>query len=141
MKKQASVFIHVIVACLIVLGGSSAFAGDELSTAKATMLFSGKTVEGINVNKGYSFKAYFDPDGTIRAKYVNRPDGAVQRQGKWRIDNKGRKCIKWEHRDKEKCNIIINDEGVYKEIKVKKNGKRKHVVTFEKFTDGNLYGL
>lgn len=70
MKKQASVFIDVIVACLMVLGGSSAFAGGELSTAEATMLFSGKTVEGINVNKGYSFKAYFDPGGTIRAKYA-----------------------------------------------------------------------
>ena len=139
MKKQASVFIGFIVACLMVLGGSSVFAGDELSTAEATMLFSGKTVEGINVNKGYSFKAYFDPDGTIRAKYVNRPVG--ERQGKWRIDNKGRKCIKWEDRDKEMCNIIVNDEGVYKEIKVKKNGKRKHVVTFEKFTDGNLHDL
>ena len=136
MKKQASVFIDVIVACLIVLGGSSAFAGDELSTAKATMLFSGKTVEGINVNKGYSFKAYFDPDGTIRAKYA-----VGERQGKWRIDNKGRKCVKWEDSDKEQCNIIVDDEGVYKEIKVKKNGKRKHIVTFKKFTDGNLFDL
>jgi hypothetical protein len=120
----------------MVLGGSSAFAGDELSTAEATMLFSGKTVEGINVNKGYSFKAYFDPGGTIRAKYA-----VGARQGRWRIDNKGRKCVKWEDRDKEQCNIIVDDEGVYKEIKVKKNGKRKHIVTFKKFTDGNLFDL
>ena len=120
----------------MILGGSSAFAGDELSNVETTMLFSGKTIEGINVNKGYSFKAYFDPGGTIRAKYA-----VGKRQGKWRIDNKGRKCIKWEGRDKEMCNFIVNDEGVYKEIKVKKNGKRKHIVTFEKFTDGNLYDL
>jgi hypothetical protein len=136
MKNQVVVFIGIIVACLMVLGGSSAFAGDELSTEEATMLFSGKTVEGINVNKGYSFKAYFDPDGTIRAEYA-----VGERQGKWRIDNKGRKCVKWEDKDKENCNIIVNDEGVYKEIKVKKNGKRKHTATFKKFTDGNLYDL
>lgn len=74
------------------------------------MLFSGKTVEGIKVNKGYSFKAYFDPDGTIRAKYA-----VGEREGRWRIDDKGRKCVKWEGSDNETCMAIVKTGEVYKE--------------------------
>ena len=114
-------------------------AANDLSTAETTKLFSGKTVEGTQVKKGYSFKAYFDPNGTIRVVY----DNGGKRQGKWRVDNKGRKCIQWEvfGNKKEMCQIIVNDEGVYKEINLTKKGRRIHVVTFKEFTEGNPYGL
>jgi hypothetical protein len=136
MKKQTTFIIGIILGCLIAFGGSIALAGNELSAAEVTELFSGKTVEGINVSKGYSFKAYFDPNGTVRAKYA-----VGGRQGKWRVDKKGRKCIKWEDQPKEKCFVLVNEGEVYKEFKIKKDGRRKHVATFKKFTEGNLYGL
>jgi hypothetical protein len=136
MKKQTTFIIGIILGCLIALGGTTALADNELSAAEVTELFSGKTVEGINVGKGYSFKAYFDPNGTVRAKY---PVGG--RQGKWRVDKKGRKCIKWEDQSKEKCFVLVKEGEVYEEFKIKKDGRRKHVATFKKFTEGNLYGL
>ena len=111
-------------------------AANDLSTAETTKLFSGKTVEGTVVRHGYFFNAYFDPKGTIRVVY----DDGRKRQGKWHVDNKGRKCIQWDGHIKEMCNIIVNDKGVYKEVKVD-SGERSHIVTFKKFTDGNLYGL
>ena len=136
MKKQTTFIISIILGSLMVFGGSIALAGNELSAAEVTELFSGKTVEGINVNKGYSFKAYFDPNGTVRAKYA-----VGGRQGKWRVDKKGRKCIKWEDQRKEKCFVLVKEGEVYKEFKIKKDGRRKHLSTFKKFTEGNLYGL
>jgi hypothetical protein len=136
MKKQTTFIIAIILGSLMVFGGSIALAGNKLSAEEVTELFSGKTVEGINVNKGYSFKAYFDPNGTVRAKYA-----VGGRQGKWRVDKKGRKCIKWEDQRKEKCFVLVKEGEVYKEFKIKKDGRRKHLSTFKNFTEGNLYGL
>ena len=136
MKKKSNLLIVPIICFFIVFAVTSALAADDLSAAEVKKLFSGKTVEGINVNKGYSFKAYFDPKGTIRAAY---PFGT--RQGKWSVNQKGRKCIRWKDKKKQSCNIITRDGEIYKEIKIKKNGDRKHVATFKKFTDGNPYDL
>ena len=136
MRIRSSLIIGIILCSLMVLAATTALAENELSAAEVTELFSGKTVEGINVNKGYSFKAYFDPNGTVRAKYA-----VGGRQGKWRVDKKGRKCIKWEDQRKEKCFVLVKEGEVYEEFKIKKDGRRKHVATFKKFTEGNLYGL
>ena len=113
-------------------GDLAAIAGDELSATEVTKLFSGKTVEGVNVKKGKlkPYKAYFNPDGTIQAK-------GRKRKGKWWIDDKGRICVQWEDIDKKTCMIIEKDGEVYRQYKIKKNGSRKHVATFKKFTDGN----
>ena len=132
MKRKDILIIGAIIICFIAFAETSALAADDLSAAEVKKLFSGKTVEGINVNKGYSFKAYFDPKGTIRAAY---PFGT--RQGKWQVNKKGRKCIRWKDKKKQNCNLIVRDGEVYKEFKIKKNGDRKHVATFKKFTDGN----
>ncbi len=69
MEKQIiiiSTISAVIISCILFLGESSVLAENVLSAEEVTQLFSGKTVEGITVRKGYSFKAYFDPNGTIR---------------------------------------------------------------------------
>jgi hypothetical protein len=132
LKKKSNLLIVPIIGFFIVFAVTSALAADDLSAAEVKKLFSGKTVEGINVNKGYSFKAYFDPEGTIRAAY---PFGT--RQGKWQVNKKGRKCVRWKDKKKQQCNIIARDDDVYKEFKIQKNGDRKHVATFKKFTDGN----
>ncbi len=63
------------------------------------------------------------------------------RQGKWYIDDDGRRCMKFEDQSKEKCHIIVNDGGVYKAFKINKRGKRQQTGVLKKFTEGNLYGL
>jgi len=138
MEKHSiiiSTISAVIIGCILFLGASSVLAENVLSAEEVTQLFSGKTVEGITVSKGYSFKAYFDPNGTIRTQYAKG-----KRKGKWYIDDDGRKCLRYEDQSRERCNIIVNDGGVYKEFKVK-GGKRHQTVEFTKFTEGNLYGL
>ncbi len=127
----------VIISCILFLGESSVLAESVLSAEEVTQLFSGKTVEGVIVKKGYSFKAYFDPTGTIRIQYAT---GEGKRYGKWHIDNDGRKCLRYEDQEKKNCHIIVNEGGVYKEFRIK-GGKRKLVVEFTKFTEGKLYGL
>ena len=123
--------------CILFQGENSISAESILLAKEVTQLFSGKTVEGIIVRRGHSFKAYFDPNGTIRTQYTNVPE---IRQGKWYIDDDGRKCLRYENQNKINCHIIVYNEGVYKEFKIK-GGKRKHIVTFTRFAEGNLYGL
>ena len=125
----------VIISCILSLGESSVLAESVLSAEEVTQLFSSKTVEGINVRRGFKWKAYHDPNGTIRVQF---PKG--KRQGKWYVDDDGRMCLKFEDQSKENCQIIVNDGGVYKKFKVK-GGSRQQVARFTKFTEGNLYGL
>lgn len=124
-----------VLVCLLIFGASAANAGHDLSAKEATKLISGKTAEGYYVTLDTWFKAYFDPNGRILAIY----DIGGKREGKWRIDNKGRKCVQWIE-GQEFCNILVDEGGVYKEI-MTKNGGRKHIVTFEKFTEGKADNL
>ena len=141
MQIQTNVFICAILAGLMFFGGSSALAGDEMSATKVTKLLSGKTIEGVNVEKGKlkPYKAYFNPDGTIQARhwYGKKQSKWRKRKGKWWIDDKGRICVKWEDQDKKKCMVIEKEGEIYRQYRIKKDGSRKHVATFKKFTDGN----
>jgi hypothetical protein len=122
-------------------GDLAAIAGDELSATEVTKLFSGKTVEGVNVKKENvkPYKAYFNPDGTIQAKhwYGKKHLKWKKRNGKWWIDDKGRICVKWEDQDKKKCMVIEKEGEIYRQYRIKNDGSRKHVATFKKFTEGN----
>ena len=141
MQKRTSVFIGTILAGLMFFEGISALAANELSATEATKLLSGKTVEGVNVEKGKlePYDAYFNPDGTIQAKhwYGKKQLKWRKRNGKWWVDDKGRICVKWENIEKKKCMVIEKEGAVYRQYRIKKDGSRKHVATFKKFTDGN----
>jgi hypothetical protein len=146
MIKRTSVFIGAILAGLIFFGEISALAGEELSATEVTKLVSGKTVEGVSVKKGKlkPYTAYFNPDGTILAKHwygKKQPFKWRKRNGKWRIDDKGRICVKWDNIDKKKCFVIEKEGKIYRQYEIEKNGSRKHVANFKKFTDGNPYDL
>jgi hypothetical protein len=97
--------------------------------------------EDVKVNKENlkPYKAYFNPDGTIQAKhwYGKKNLKWRRRNGKWWIDDKDRICVKWEDQDKKKCMVIEKEGEIYRQYRIKKDGNRKHVATFKKFTDGN----
>jgi hypothetical protein len=131
MNKLFRYIKATVLVCLLISGASAANAGHDLSAKEATKLLSGKTLEGYNVTQDTWFKAYFDPKGRIREIY----DIGGERQGKWRIDNRGRKCVQWIE-GQEFCNILVDDGKVYKEIMII-DGIRKHIVTYEKFTEGD----
>ncbi len=138
MEKHSiiiSTIIAIIIGCIILIGENSLLAESVLSAEEVTKLFSGKTVEGENVKRNYSFKSYFDPDGTVRTQYE-----IGKKKGKWYIDAKDRKCLRYDDKDKTYCFNIVKDGEFYKEFKIK-HGKRKQITAFTKFTEGNLYGL
>ena len=148
MHKRTIVLIGAILACLLaglmVFEGISFFRGKELSTIEVTKLFSGKTVDGVNLANGIikPYKAYFNSNGTIQAEhwYGKKQLKWRKRNGKWWIDDKGRLCIKWEDiedTDEKKCMVIAKEGEVFRQYKIRKNGSRKHLATFKKFTDGN----
>ena len=142
MIVRASVCIGAILAGLMLFGGISAWAGEELSAREVSKLVSGKTVEGVSVKKGKSkpYTAYYSPEGTIQAKHwygKKQKSKWRKRNGKWWIGDKGRICVKWEDQDKMKCMVIEKEGEIYRQYRIKKDGSRKHVATFKKFTDGN----
>ena len=148
MQKRTIDFICAILACLLaglmVFGGVSVLGGNELSAIEVTKLFSGKTVEGVDLAKGKfkPYKAYFNSNGIIQAEhwYGKKQLKWRKRNGKWWINDKGRLCIKWEDKediDEKKCMVIAKKGEAFRQYKIRKNGSRKHLATFKKFTDGN----
>ena len=143
MIKRDSVSIGAILAGLMLFGGMSAWAGEELSATEITKLVSGKTVEGVSVKKKGKLKpytAYYSPEGTIKSKHwygKKQTSKWRKRNGKWWIDDKDRICVKWKDQDKKKCMVIEKEGEIYRQYRIKKDGNRKHVATFKKFTDGN----
>jgi hypothetical protein len=132
MNKLFRYIKATILVCLLISGASAASAAEhDLSAEEATKLFSGKTVKAYYPTLGYWFKAYFDPTGRIR----EIDDIGGNRQGKWRIDKRGRKCVQWIV-GQEFCNIIVYEGKEYKEIMTRK-GRREHIATFKIFTEGN----
>ncbi len=94
-------------------------------------LFSGKTVESVTAKKGRTSLTYYDPSGTVE-QWRN----GITRRGKWRISKGARICLQMENL-KEKCRIIVQEEGRYKKYIVRKNGHHQHSVTYRTFADGN----
>lgn len=58
-------------------------------------MFSGKTVSGRHVKKGFGFKAYFAEDG----KLLERRDNGKHKEGSWSIDEQDSLCIRWKNQE------------------------------------------
>lgn len=109
----------------------------ELSAEEIRALFSGKTVEGYHEIYQYTFRSYYEPDGTYRSYQ----DASTQpRNAKWWIEGKDM-CIQWASQSIELCRRIIKVGGIYKKV-MRKNGKtKKVVVTYKRFRTGNPNNL
>lgn len=106
----------------------------DLKRAEIVALFSGKTVRGHHERKNYDFKSYYEPTGELRSHQGK--DGKV-REATWAVKS-DEICITWKDDPEELCRTMVKAaDGSYRKEKVKKNGDRLVVVTFESFTDGN----
>ena len=120
-----------IITCLFT---HTALAVGNLGAQQVTALFSGKSVSGKDLEIGSTFKQYFDPNGTV----LSDAQG-FKSIGKWRVDNTGAHCIKWDSEDREQCvHISPNGDGTYTKIQ-HKNIKKIPLVVYKKFTDGNVF--
>ena len=113
MKKS----IYVVVAMLTF---GIAHAGEQLSSDALKELLTDKTVTGEHFRHGLT-KTYYGTDGSVQSE----SDSGKQRVGKWWIDeDSNKRCIRWDHKNKDFCHYIEkNGDGSYTIIHGKK-GKR-----------------
>jgi len=104
-----------------------------LTRKEIVTLFSGKTVKSVTAKKKRTSLSYYAPDGT-----VEQVRDGKKRFGKWRVNKNGRICLQMENL-KEKCRIIVNENGAYKKYIVKKNGKHQHSVSYRQFLPGKRF--
>ncbi len=101
-----------------------------LRAKEVVKLFSGQTVESVTARKGRISHSYYNPDGTLE-----QSRNGVKRSGKWRVKKNGRICLQFSGL-KEKCRIIVKEDGQIKKYIVKKNGRHQHSVSYRNFTPG-----
>lgn len=104
-----------------------------LTRKKLEKLFSGKTVESKTVNKGRVSLSYYDPSGT-----VEQLRNGVLRFGTWRVSKKDRICLKMEA-SREKCRIVVKEDGQYNKYIVKKSGQHQRTVNYLNFFEGKQF--
>jgi hypothetical protein len=90
-------------------------------------LFSGNTANGKHVRQGFSFRAYFNPNGTI----VQVKDDGSRRVGSWYVNDYGQHCYEWD--DRSGCGEVIkNTDGTYSMVR---DEEARRIYYF--FRDGN----
>jgi hypothetical protein len=97
-----------------------------LTAEEAQALFSNKTFDGFNEEKGKSFKVFSSADGVHNLQKSN----GKMKKGAWRIDKRGRHCVEFKN---EKCSKVVTEgDGVYKKITY-----GEHTHTLKNFVDGD----
>ncbi|MDH3900448.1 MAG: DUF995 domain-containing protein [Gammaproteobacteria bacterium] len=122
----------IILVCLLAaaLGATGLRAAEKVLSGDEVMaLFSGKTVDYTLVTRDRAVSAYYAEEGSMRGM-----SGGNKMSGSWSVSDKGELCI--DYGKGLRCRHIIEEDGVYKKYK-EKDGKKIHVVTYYKFTDGN----
>ena len=106
-----------------------------LTSAEIHEHFSGRTVEGKHVIKGFVFKHYYAPDGTLYSVLGEAPSTI----GTWWVSPQGGLCLHL--RGQELCRQVVNDHGVYQRMREMRDGTLKHVITYTSFSDEAPAGL
>ncbi len=116
-----------------VISGRTTLTGDEI-----TELFSGKTVTGRHLKRGYYFKSYYEPSGTYRS-YQN---GALTpREATWFV-SRDEICITWQapHEGPLCRHMVRERDGSYTKV-LKKDRTWIDIVDFYSFQAGNAQNL
>ena len=102
-----------------------------LTGEETKSLFSGNTVEALNINTGTASFTFYSDTGEARQERLWE-----YRQGSWRIDNKDRICLQFGS-GKENCQVIGVRNGIYRKYQNKQSGALKPVVRYRQFLPGN----
>ena len=118
-----------MISLLFLLGASfQAHAGKVLSPDELKTLITGKTVHAKHEKKGFTFRVYFNDDGSVIRKWKNDK----LQDGKWFFDG-NLHCINVG--DGDKCaSIEDNGDGTYKRLKG--GNSDKHFISWTKIVDG-----
>jgi len=127
MKTKIALASVLVTACLsfiIPVNAEKTLSAEELKAR-----ISGKTADGYNHKKDFSYKNFFNPDGTL----LRHTADGHRTKAKWRVKDNGDHCVLWEGSEKERCGPFVdNSDG-----SVSKFSKGKKVVTLKNFVDGN----
>ncbi len=118
-----------ILALLMML--SPSVSAETLNAEQVKTLFSDKTVEYRHEKLGFEFVVYHAPDGTLRGTRDGQPMSELQ----WSVNAHGELCIAYNQ--KQSCYPIMHEDGKYKKYTLDDNGKRKILLTYRRFIDGN----
>ncbi len=138
MSKLSSAALLLWLALLALTYPMAGTAAQRLSADELKELITGNTVEGKST-KGVRFKTFFSPDGALRSER----DGENY-QGKWWVDEDGRRCRQWDGNSSVNCRVILKgDKGHYKVMMEFRNIMRgmKQTGTWEKILEGNPHNL
>ena len=103
-----------------------------LSADELTKLFSGNTYDALIPSRKLKMTVYVDPDGTMRGMQSGH-----KFTSKWAVNNKGEICVSY--KDKMSCRPVIEQDGVYKKIKLNDKGEKVDLVIYKSFTAGNIH--
>jgi hypothetical protein len=116
--KRFSVAVLALSAVL-----NTASAGDYLSADEVKALFTDKTFDGYQEQKGFDFKVYSAPDGTH-----NLIKKGKNKQKSWSVNDDGEHCVN------SRCSKV-KDAGNGEYHKINNDGEHTHTLT--NFRDGN----
>jgi methionine-rich copper-binding protein CopC len=106
----------------------SAIAAGELTSTQLKDMFTNKTVDAVNIEKGSKQSTFFAADGKLTQKA-----GDKMKQGSWRVNDKNQQCITWAGESEVCSSISAKGDGTYDRIV-----GDKATVTIQKMRDGNL---
>jgi hypothetical protein len=133
--------LKFVVGLLLASQVFSAQAGVNLSAEEVKALLSDKTVFAKHEKDRYTFIDYFAPDGSAK----QLADTGEKKTGSWRVESDGTFCVSWVGDSDPVCGpLIASGEGQYKRMRINPRnimGGLIHVVTFQRFENGNSKGL
>jgi hypothetical protein len=134
MIKALSVGVLGMMLCIFA-PSPAASQEQPLSGEEVKKLFDGNTELGEgrkdDVDTGRRWKAFYAADGSVRKREAN---GNITK-GIWFIDEEGRNCFRWEHKDEPKCDAIVRQEDHYLRVR---EGQVRGLIRIEKGNPGNL---
>lgn len=120
----------IVLLATLTLGTLSFQAGaaESLNAAQLKEMFTNKTIDAVNIEKGSKQSTYFSADG----KSIQKTADGKQKQGTWLVNDKGQQCITWAG-EKEICSTVsAKGDGTFNRIV-----GDKATVTIQKMRDGN----
>ena len=134
MIKALTVGVLGMMLC-IVAPGPAASQDQPLTGEEVKKLFNGNTEIGEGrkgeVDTGRRWKAFYATDGSVRK---GEADGGSTK-GIWFIDEEGRNCFRWEHKEEPKCDAIVREDDHYLRVR---DGQVRSLIRIQKGNPSNL---
>ncbi len=104
--------------------------GRVLNKEQVIKLFSGNTYQAEIPSRKLMMTVYVDPNGILRGM-----QNGHKFTSKWTVNEQGEMCVSYKIRMS--CRKVVEQDGVYKKIKIDDTGEPVVLVVYHSFTQGN----